>query len=130
MIVVPIRTVPGMNVREAWHTRSRRVKRERAATGWLLTQAVRPALPCSVLLTRVAPSGGLDDDNLPGALKGVRDAVAEWIGVDDRHSTRVRYRYAQCRGPWAVRIEFGPPVSGAQLELLGVLVLAPEGATS
>ena len=130
MIVVPIKTVSGMNAREAWFTRSGRVKKERAAVGWMLTQIERPELPCSVLLTRVAPSNGLDDDNLASSLKGVRDAIAEWLGVDDRDSTRVRYRCAQCRGPWAVRIEFGPPASGAQLELLGVPQFAPAETAS
>jgi hypothetical protein len=45
------------------------------------------------------------------------DEVAAWLGVDDRHSAQVRYRYAQQRGPWSVRIEFGPPVVGAQIEI-------------
>ena len=120
MIFVPIRTSTGLNAREAWHTRSRRVRAEREATAWLLRGATRPPIPCSVLLTRCAPSGGLDDDNLTGALKGIRDEVAKWLGIDDRHSAQVRYVYAQCRtapGVWGVRIEFGEPMSGAQLVL-------------
>lgn len=118
MIVIPLRTVPGLNARENWRVKSKRVKKEREATAWSLVLTKRPALPCSVLLTRVAPSAGLDDDNLVGALKGVRDAVAKWIGVDDRKSLTVRYRYAQARGPWGVAVEFGEPVSGAQGELM------------
>jgi hypothetical protein len=55
-------------------------------------------------LTRVAPSNGLDDDNLAGSLKGVRDQVAQWLGVDDKRSDVVRYVYAQYRGPWAVQV--------------------------
>ena len=43
-----------------------------------------------------------------GALKGVRDQVAAWLGVDDRHKHIVRYAYEQERGPWAVRIEWRP----------------------
>jgi hypothetical protein len=61
----------------------------------------------------------MDDDNLPGSMKAVRDQIAEWLGVDDRHSNQVRYVYAQKRGPWSVTIEFGEPVAGAQFELLG-----------
>jgi hypothetical protein len=114
VILIPIRTAPGLNAREPWQARSRRVKKERSTTKLLLSQYSRPAVPCSVLLTRIAPSNGLDDDNLAGALKGVRDQVAEWLGVDDRKSLQVRYRYAQKRGPWGVAIEFGPPVVGAQ----------------
>lgn len=71
-----------------------------------------------MLLTRVAPSNGLDDDNLTAALKGVRDQIAQWLGVDDRKRTVVRYRYAQRRGAQhLVLIEFGPPVVGAQFAL-------------
>ena len=66
----------------------------------------RPALPCTVVLTRSAPSNGLDSDDLQGSLKGVRDQVAHWLGVDDRDSVQVHYTYAQVRGPWAVHIQF------------------------
>lgn len=108
MIVIPIRTVSGLNVREHWRARSRRVKAERDATAWLLRPVAKPPLPCLVTITRVAPSAGLDDDNLPGALKGVRDQIAMWFGVDDRERAIVRYRCAQRRGPWAVEVEFAP----------------------
>lgn len=124
MILVPLRTNPG-NPREMWQARSSRVKKERKAVAWMLVRQVKPQIPCSVLLTRCAPSNGLDDDNLRSSLKGVRDQVAAWLGIDDRHSTKVHYRYAQIRGAWGVRIEFGEPVSGAQLELLGVPVISP-----
>lgn len=126
MILVPIRTIAG-NPRELWQVRTRRVKKERTAAGWLLRTATKPQIPCSVLLTRIAPSAGLDDDNLRHALKGVRDEVAAWLGVNDRDRVTVRYRYAQRRGAkgeWGVSIEFGPPVSGAQL-VLGVELPAP-----
>lgn len=103
---VPLRTVPGMNVREHWAARSKRVKGERECTTWLLKTMAKPALPLIVTLTRVAPSNGLDDDNLTGALKGVRDAVAHWLGVDDKDRATVRYEYEQERGPWGVRIEW------------------------
>lgn len=109
--MVPIKTVPGLNAREHFVARARRVKIERASTAWMLKTAARPELPCSVLLTRVAPSNGVDDDNLVGAMKAVRDQVAEWIGVDDRNSQQVRYCYAQRRGKWGVTIEFRPPLS-------------------
>jgi hypothetical protein len=114
VIVVPLRTVPGMNTREHPMSRHRRVKAEKEVIAWELHKVQKPAIPCSVILTRFAPSGGLDDDNLAGALKSVRDAVADWLGVDDRERTTVRYRYTQTRAPWAVGIEFGPPVAGAQ----------------
>lgn len=103
-----LRTVPGMNTREHHMARHRRVRSEKAAVLWLLTGKPKPALPCVVTLTRLAPSSGLDDDNLAGALKSVRDAVAAWLGVDDKLVGVVRYVNQQRRAPWGVRIEWSP----------------------
>jgi hypothetical protein len=64
----------------------------------------KPALPCTVTMTRVAPSNGLDSDNLSGSMKAIRDAVAEWLGVDDRDA-RIEWKCAQRRGPWSVELE-------------------------
>lgn len=105
VIVTALRTVSALNVREHYMQRSKRVKAEREATAWALKYVkVKPSLPCVVTLTRSAPGGGLDDDNLPGALKGVRDEVAAWLGVDDRNPA-IEWRYAQCRGPYSVEID-------------------------
>lgn len=59
-----------------------------------------------VTLTRLAPSSGLDDDNLRGALKAVRDGVADALRIDDR-DPRVTWEYEQRRSQprqWAVEI--------------------------
>lgn len=117
MISIPGLRTQGPNAREHFHAKAKRVRKEREAAAYILGPKQRPELPCSVILTRCAPSAGLDDDNLVGALKGVRDQVAEWLGVNDRDNLRVRYRYRQQRAPWGVRIEFGPPATGAQLEI-------------
>lgn len=100
-----MQTRGGMNAREHHMARARRVKGERELIGWLLALQPKPPTPCAITLTRIAPSAGLDDDNLASALKSVRDAFAQWIGVDDKHRDIVRYCYAQQRGPWGVRIE-------------------------
>ncbi len=108
MILLPgLRTGRGLNSREHYMARARRVRAERERVGWELARwAERPPIPCVCVLTRFAPSNGLDDDNLAGALKSVRDAVAEWLGVDDRDRSRVRYLYEQQRAGWGVGIEF------------------------
>lgn len=116
-LTIPIKTGRGLNDRELWPVRAKRVKREREAVSWVLVQHERPSLPCSVMLTRIAPSSGLDDDGLVGSLKAVRDEIATWLKVDDKDRMTVRYRYAQKRGPWAVEVTFGPPVEGAQLRI-------------
>jgi hypothetical protein len=108
VILVPIRTGRGQNDRGHWRTKHRRTKNQGTAVAWVLTRATKPQIPCSVLLTRVAPSNGLDSDNLVGSMKAIRDAVAAWLGVDDRHVQLVSYRYDQRRGPWGVEIRFEP----------------------
>lgn len=107
VITIPLRTGRGGNDRMHWRAALRQKNGEKQATAWAIAQAKpeKPQLPCRVLLTRVAPGNGLDDDQVPAALKYVRDEVARWIGVDDKHRDIVRYEYAQQRGPWAVLIE-------------------------
>lgn len=113
-VELPLRTSGGLNSREHWRARAKRVKSEREAVTWALVGKPKPAIPCLVTLTRIAPSAGLDPfDNLPSSLKGCVDAVAAWLGIDDRKSDLVRYQCRQCRGPWAVRIEFSGRPPGA-----------------
>lgn len=51
--------------------------------------------PLVVTVTRVYPGRGLDPhDNLPGACKHVVDAIARWLGRDDRDPS-ITWRYAQ-----------------------------------
>lgn len=125
MILIPLRT-RGSNARETWQARHRRVKGERLHTATALLGQQRPAIPCVVTLTRLS-SGTLDDDNLRAACKAIRDQIAAWLGIDDRHGHQVRYEYSQrraARGQYGVEVEFGPPVSGAQF-VLGVEVKEP-----
>jgi len=111
-ITFPLRTISGMNAREHPMARKRRVKAERAVVAWSLVKAFRasrPTLPLVIRLTRFAPSRGLDSDNLQSALKAVRDAIAQWLGINDADESRARYAYAQARAPaYLVRIEFIP----------------------
>lgn len=122
---IPIRTrsLNHGGGREHWAARAKRVKAERDATccSAQTTAQARFALagfhmlaeegkPLTVSLTRVSP-GTLDGDNLQGALKHVRDQIAEMLGVDDRDPV-VTWRYEQRkgkRGEYAVevRIEAG-----------------------
>lgn len=96
MVYLPIRIESALNLREHWRTKANRNSSHRAAT-WFALKAAGPfPVPCTVTLTRVAPRE-LDDDNLAGGFKSVRDGVADWLGVDDRDK-RVKWVYAQRRG--------------------------------
>lgn len=105
-VILPVQTVSEANRRDHWAVKAKRVKRHR-----LVARAMCPAmgLPCVVRLTRLSP-GTLDDDNLRGALKAVRDGVADRLGVDDR-DPRVTWEYAQERSKGlkgVVRLELRP----------------------
>jgi hypothetical protein len=102
---IPLRTGRGLNNREHHFKRYSRERKEKFAIGIFLNRHQRPRPPVTFILTRVSPGQPMDDDNVSGALKAVRDAVAEWIGVDDGDA-RVQYAYAREQGEWGVRIEW------------------------
>jgi hypothetical protein len=105
-INVPVHVVSVMNKREHWSVKAKRAKLHRSAAHWALTSRQRPALPCVVTLTRIAPRE-LDGDNLQGGLKACRDGVADWLGLDDR-DPRVTWQYGQRKGKpreYAVEVE-------------------------
>lgn len=107
--VVPIETKSASNLREHWSARHRRIKAQRQATAYRTPPALKALGPLLVVtLTRMSPRQ-LDDDNLRGALKGVRDQVACALGVDDR-SKLVRWEYDQEKGEPAVRVEVTAPL--------------------
>lgn len=107
-VEIPIRAVSLANQREHWARRAKRAKEHRRA-GYLATKA--HALPLIVILTRIGKRK-LDGDNLQGALKSVRDGVADRLGIDDANPL-VRWEYAQEIGKgYAVRIEYVEPNLG------------------
>lgn len=83
------------NVREHWRARHARIKTQRHATTLaLLAAAKRPTLPVAVTLTRCS-NRALDSDNLVFSFKGVRDAIANWLGCDDSTTSPVTWYYEQ-----------------------------------
>lgn len=100
-------TLPSVaNLREHHHAKRRRTLQQRAVVGLALRASARARrLPADlsgrlvVRITREAPRA-LDDDNAASACKGVRDSVAEWLGVDDRDE-RVCWLVAQAKAKTA-----------------------------
>jgi len=102
--LIPIKTVGGLNAREHWRVRAKRVKAERQATAVVVRKFPAPAI---VRLVRLSP-GTLDEDNLQGAMKAVRDEIARICGVDDKPGGPITWCYAQerCkRGQFGVKVE-------------------------
>lgn len=105
MIELPIRIESTPNRREHWSVKARRTKLERMA---MIAVPSHP-LPCAVTITRIAPRA-LDTDNLAAGCKGIRDGIADRLGVKD-NDPRVVWRYDQARGrakEYAVRVSIEP----------------------
>ncbi|MEO7938722.1 MAG: hypothetical protein ABIR55_08870 [Burkholderiaceae bacterium] len=103
VIILPLKTLGPNGSHGHWRVLAARRKRERYAAR--MTCPMLP-LPVVITLTRVS-AGTLDDDNLRGALKGVRDGCADKFGIPD-NDPRIRWEYAQekgARGTYGVRIE-------------------------
>jgi hypothetical protein len=107
-VMLPIRTVSEANAHEHWRKRAKRAKQQRGLAAMVLrtSGAKIPAPPLVVRITRIAPCA-LDDDNLAGSQKHVRDGIADWLTINDR-DPRVQWVYAQTKSApksYAVRIE-------------------------
>jgi hypothetical protein len=120
-IEFPLRLTTGLNQREHWAVRAKRVRHERAQTdwalqsfGWQAREELRQHMErggLSVEITRIGPRK-VDTDGIVGGAKGVRDEVARWLGWDDG-DCRWEWRYRAERGPYAVRIAFAPRFTDA-----------------
>lgn len=115
--VLPLRTVPGLNAREHWAVRAKRVKHERQSAKLLSKFAAKQLrnlehfanwtelYPLTITLTRLKPRGPqTDDDNLQGAMKAIRDGVADALEINDGDTTVAQWRYGQEKGRWGVRV--------------------------
>jgi hypothetical protein len=92
----PIRIRSEANSREHWRVKSDRRKAQQKEMDILLLNALQGRkiqLPCVVSLTRVGPKL-MDDDNWINGAKGIRDAIARRLGIDDGDS-RIKFRYDQ-----------------------------------
>lgn len=94
--------LPSMaNKRLHWRQRAAIVKQQRKTAfyslsskspfDYTLSKALR------ITLTRFAPRQ-LDSDNLAASFKAVRDGVADWLRVDDGH-TSLQWIYGQQKRP-------------------------------
>ena len=105
----PIHTESEANSRGFWAKRHARSSDQQSAVTLLCRSKFGrpPAPPLRAVLTRIAERE-LDDDNLVSAFKAIRDAIAKWLGVNDKHRRLVRYSYEQERcapGRFGIRVE-------------------------
>lgn len=90
--VIPGEAPSTLNLREHWAAKNNKARAIRAKVRLLAPRWLGPA-PICVRLTR-AGFRQLDGDNLQGALKAHRDAVAAYLRVDDG-SPMLEWQYAQ-----------------------------------
>ena len=109
--VIPLRLAGGLNAREHWGARSARVAKERRDTRFSSMASLgrdwfmRVQFPVEVTITRVGPRF-LDLDNLYGSCKGVRDEVADMLGITDGpEDSRATWRCQQRKGTYGVEVE-------------------------
>ncbi len=94
----PIKTVSEANQREHWVIKNARKKSQQLAFVALWRNAKGKVVPpAKITFTRYS-CNVLDSDNLAGAFKHVRDALAKEIGIDDG-SPRIQWEYRQERIP-------------------------------
>jgi len=112
---VPIKTENTLNMRGntklSMIMRHRKYAKNRDDAFMILNprlQALRPSLvwPLVVTLTRLS-SGHMDDDGIAASCKGIRDAVAKALGVNDGKRERIRFVYDERkvrRGVYGVEV--------------------------
>lgn len=105
MTVLAAYTIDGLrlpsvaNLREHWSKRAKRTKTHRTLALAYTRVALRAPLPpgpLDVSLVRIAPRA-LDSDNLASACKGLRDGIADALGIDDG-DPRLTWTYGQRQG--------------------------------
>ena len=113
MIFLPLHTHTRGNSRAHWRVEAGRTRTERTAACLAVKCAKdRPPFPVRVHLTRCGPRN-LDRHNLPSALKGVIDGIADAYGVDDGDE-RWQFVFAQRKQSlYGVEIVLEPLTAGA-----------------
>lgn len=107
--MMPERTVSESNMRESWFARHKRRAAQRRAAYFEVRsrRELLPGLPVQVEITRIA-ARRLDDDNLSGSAKAIRDGIADALGVNDA-DPGVAWRYGQRGG--------GPGQCGVEIRI-------------
>jgi len=97
-VMCGIRTVSAANAREHWAVKAKRNKTERTAIrAYFATCPPSLRSTDALLVVSLCRFGKrlLDDDNLAGSFKAIRDEVAACLGRDDGPKAGIRWVYQQ-----------------------------------
>ena len=103
---LPIKTASESNSTEHWTVKSKRHKLQKGWIKWAFHQD-KPiiAMPCTIVVTRIAPRALDCHDNLPMSLKWVCDSIA-----DNLFPGKAAGRADDCKDiKWEYRQEKGKP---------------------
>lgn len=90
-----MRLVPGDNAREHWARKASRLKLQREMSRIKTAAAIggNKISSATITITRIGKRK-MDSDNLASSAKGVRDGIADALGIDDGDE-RLTWVYAQ-----------------------------------
>lgn len=108
-ITIPVRVDSTLNQRKHPFARSRMARDQRQTACLHVANAIfghtLPAKPWTIWITRHGKKE-LDFDNLAGALKAVRDGIADALGLkSDKESPTLSWKYGQAKGEYMVEVE-------------------------
>jgi hypothetical protein len=110
VVEIPMRTW-STNDQKRMHTQklARITSEERGIVGMLLRTKLERASCANVNRVELHRRGPklLDDDNLRGSFKAVRDEIAAFLGTHDGPSSALKFEYSQDKGEYGIRITLG-----------------------
>jgi len=118
-----LKLVSEANAHETHWKRAKRAKEQHAAVEKALEWEMPPDTPLVVVITRFGKKL-LDDDNLQGSAKFVRDALAEFLGIDDR-TPDVSWIVGQQKGPYAVEVTIYRRIFTIEITPTGWVIRTP-----
>jgi hypothetical protein len=128
------KTVSEANRRDHWAVKAKRSALQKRM-GYAMTKSLLandiPEFPCTIAIVRLGPRL-LDDDNLRGALKAIRDGIAKALGKDDSPENGISWEYRQEKKKGKqevgimIEIEHQSIVAGAMAESSAVTRIAKE----
>ena len=104
---LPLKIESNANLREHWAARMKRTRNQRMSAAYAVAVSKDWKLPAGKFTVRLVRIGRrmLDDDNLCGGFKSIRDGVADALGMKD-NDPRIKWTYEQETGKeYSCRIE-------------------------
>jgi hypothetical protein len=105
-LTLPTVVVSEMNRRDFWAVRRKRFKTQADTLRAVLYEAglQRWLRPGAVAVTLTHVGRRMDSDNLAGAFKGLRDALADYMLADDGDDAQATWAYRQEAGTPGVKV--------------------------